>query len=246
MKKTLRQELEYSSTPQYHGSIYPTIGNITYAGSTGYLTSEAATQAAMRRGEYGPQFIPPVQNDALLDDNHSQLEDELKSQEPERKNDVPKKPLGLPQNEDELLAMIQQLRADIEREREINLRKDDIIGQQASQLQEKDQVIDQQAGQLDQQAKQIHDLRSNVQELRQDKSDLREHVLDLREANLEKAAKLKQSDEIIAKQKSEYDLLKDQFDSIVGLGVHQQDEGSQLSGASNDLSIGSFELVGDQ
>lgn len=173
-------------------------------------------------------------------------EDEGKSQEPEIEDDIPQQPLGLPQNEDELLAMIQQLRASLQK-------KDDIIGQQAGQLQEKDQVIDQQAGQLDQQAEQIGGLSERLelsqklnQELRQDKSDLREHVSDLREVNLEKTAKLKQSEEIIAKQKSEYDLLKDQFDSIVGLGVHQQDEGSQLSGASNDLSIGSFELVGDQ
>jgi hypothetical protein len=159
-------------------------------------------------------------------------EDEVKDYEVQREDDILQQPLGLPQNEEELLAMIEQLRADIEREKEENLRKDDIIDQQAEQI-----------GGLSERLAQSQKLN---QELRQDKSDLREHVSDLREVNLEKTSKLKQSEEIIAKQKSEYDLLKNQFDSIVGLGVQQEDEGSQLSGASDDLSIGSFELIGDQ
>ena len=90
------------------------------------------------------------------------------------------------------------------------------------------------------------ELRTIAQELRQDKSDLREHVSDLRESNLEKAARLEEVNQALVTKQLQYDILKDQFDSIIGQEVPQNlenDHGSQLSGVGSGLSVDSFEIV---
>lgn len=166
-------------------------------------------------------------------------EDEVKSQEPEIEDDVPQQPLGLPQNEDDLLAMIQQLRASLEARDKILQEKDDIIGQQAGQIGNLNERLDQSESNNAELTQKLEQSEKHNQELRQDKSDLREHVSDLRESNLEKTARIEEINQALITKQGQYDLLKDQFDAVMGQGIHHSgsDNGSQASGSNGSWNL---------
>jgi hypothetical protein len=133
MKRTLKQELEYSYQPQYKGSNYPSISGITYGGSCP-LPTHNATKWKMLNGGYGAEQQKTAQEKVAKNirwlnnsfNSQTELEDNNESQNnlEIENNDFTK--INEPREQSEITELERAL-ARIKELEELNKQKDDEI-----------------------------------------------------------------------------------------------------------------------
>lgn len=173
----------------------------------------------------------------------SQFEKEIKK--PHHQVQELIKPLNqILDEEDDLLAMIQKLKASLEQERNKNIEKDIQLKNKDDQLQEKDTTIENLTKDKLDLTERLEQSKETIQELKVDKSDLRKTVHILEKSNQDQTLKIEEVKKLLHEKENQYDALKIQHDNIMDIGIHQNEEGIPVIGVNNDFSqTNSFELI---
>ena len=203
MKRTLKQELEYSYQPQYKGSNYPSISGITYGGSCP-LPTHNATKWKMLNGGYGTEQQKTAQEKVAK--NIRWLNNSFNSQTELENNDFAK--TNEPKEQSKMTELERAL-ARIKELEELNKQKDDKINEiiktnndnmkdlvqenieQSNSLEQKDNLLDKQNNIIQEQLQTMKNkdlenkmLKNNdtfqkeqISELKEDKKFLREKVI---------------------------------------------------------------------
>jgi len=143
------------------------------------------------------------------------------------------------EEEEDLLAMIQKLKASLEQEQNKNIEKD-------IQLKDKDvQIAD-----LTKENKDVNDRfkqsQEIIQELKVDKFDLRGTIEILKQSNQDKVVKIEDVKKLLHEKEAQYDALKIQYDNIMDIGMEQNEDMQNvpvLGGNHESSQSNSFELI---
>ena len=162
------------------------------------------------------------------------------------------------EEEEDLLAMIQKLKASLKERDDLIKDKDVQLQNKDIQLQEKDNIIENLTidkdnltttnkdltKRLESSDKVIDELKVDKQELKLDKYNLGKTITLLEEANQAKVIKIEEFKNLLHVKDEKYDLLKNQYDDIIGVGMHQNEDGVLVTGANHESSqSNSFELI---
>jgi len=170
----------------------------------------------------------------------SQFEEEIKK--PHHQVQELIKPLNqILDEEDDLLAMIQKLKASLGQEQNKNIQKD-------IQLKEKDATIKEKDATIDRSEEKIHDLSDRLKNseksnnnLEIDKTDLRKNIFSLEKIIENKEEKIDEVKNSLHEKEVQYDALKILYDDIIGIGANQNEQSISEIGVDNTFKSDSYE-----